>query len=147
MCLSAFYQQIDPVTKFSTITGLALSMGLLVIASLPAFSAAPARMSPGAAANAAQVSDAQLHEFAAAYRAVTAIRKKLLIETHTMDDQAKVDKLQSQAEEKMKAAILSHMSLGEYVRIGKAVNENRALRARFMRLRAETDKPPAPASS
>ncbi len=83
-----------------------------------------------------RVNAAQLHNFAAAYRAVTKVRKQLMIKTHAMTDEEKISALTEQAQEKMKQAIRKRLTLGEYVRIGRAVNANPALHARFMRIRA-----------
>src|SRR5699024_1825289 len=93
-----------------------------------------------------RVTRLQLEHFVVAYEAVSMIRKRFLIATHGMDDQDKAETLRKQANKKMKAAILAQMTLGDYVRIGTAVNSSQALHARFMKIRAKTSKPPAAAS-
>ncbi|MGH8274576.1 MAG: DUF4168 domain-containing protein [Gammaproteobacteria bacterium] len=93
-----------------------------------------------------QVSVTQLHEFVAAYHSVRKIRKKLMIETHGMTDKQKIATLKKQAQEKMEQVIRAHLTLGEYVQIGRAVNANPALHSQFMRIRNSEHKAPAPAS-
>jgi len=110
-------------------------------------SAAPVITPPAGTRTAPEgISDTQLHDFAAAYGEVTAIRKSLLIKTHAPSDGTRAEALKKKAHEKMKTAILAHMTLADYVRIGKAVNTDPALHARFMKIRAQASKPPSPAS-
>ncbi|MGH8160655.1 MAG: DUF4168 domain-containing protein [Gammaproteobacteria bacterium] len=90
-----------------------------------------------------RVNATELSEFAAAYGEVTQIRKRLMIKTHGMTDDAKIAALKAQAKKKMKQAIEAHMTLSEYVRIGNAVNANSALHARFMKMRQAARTAPA----
>lgn len=128
---------------------LALLSALMCLVPACAAAAEP----PGTSATSAsaatlkpRVSHAQLHHFMAAYQAVSRIRKQLMIETHGLQDRKKVGALKKRAEKNMKAAILEHLTLGEYVRIGKAVNTDAKLHARFMAMRSTFDPPPVPAT-
>lgn len=137
----------NPVIRLFPTLGAAIPAMLLLIMAAP-LAAAPSATAPAAApADPEGISDTQLHDFAAAYGEVSAIRKNLLIKTHAPSNGTKTEALKKKAQKKMKAAILTHMTLGEYVRIAKAVNEDPALHARFMKIRAQTSKPPSPASS
>lgn len=136
-----------PLLVFLSRSLSALLAAALTFAPVPVLAQAPTP--PGNRtrdAASAQVSTTQLHEFAAAYRAVSKIRKKLMIETHGMTDDSKIATLKKQAQHKMKQAIRAHLTLGEYVQVGRTVNANPALHAQFMRIRDSLHKAPPPAS-
>ncbi|MDN5865196.1 MAG: DUF4168 domain-containing protein [Gammaproteobacteria bacterium] len=134
-----------PVFKLPTLALLSALLGF----PLPILAAtAPAASSNSAlpAASQTRVNDAQLSRFVTAYQAVSQIRKQWMIETHGLKDESKIAALKKQAEKKMKAAILEYLKLGEYVRIGKAVNADPKLHARFMEMRETAALPPIPAT-
>lgn len=122
---------------------------LAALAVAPLASAAPppgsqAAPAPQTGADSVAVSDADLSRFVAAYRAVIRIRKKLMIRMHGVTDEKKIETGDKQAEQEMRKEIRSRMTLEQYVRIGKAVNADKALRARFMQMMdAAPEAPPA----
>jgi hypothetical protein len=132
------------VIRFSPTLAAAVAAVLLLLMVSPLV-AAPTSTAPRTATQSPRkISDSQLHDFAAAYGAVSAIRKNLLIKTHASSDKTKSEALKEASRDKMKSAILKYMTLDEYVRIGKEINEDPALHARFMKIRAQAGKPPSP---
>lgn len=80
------------------------------------------------------VSDVELRRFVAAYRAVVRIRRQLMIRLHGVTDEKKIAASNKQAEQEMKQKIRGYLTLRQYVRIGRAVNADKTLHARFMQI-------------
>jgi hypothetical protein len=129
---------------------LAIGSAAILAASiaLPAVAAPPAnegnsqptgKMAPPASNT--HVSQAKLKRFAATYQEVTQLRNKYSQKMQSAKGKKDAQAIAQKARKKMKAAIRDHgFTIESYTKVVKAVNSNKQLQKRFMKLTGQTGK-------
>lgn len=119
--------------KKLTITGLLASFVLATGAFAAAASTAKPTMHATPPSTAAPtVSSAELQHFVQAYEAMRPLRMKYMKELMETKDKSKQAKIKQEGMTAMKHTISEYMPVAQYVQVGKAINENPALRKRFV---------------
>lgn len=91
-----------------------------------------------------EVSDAQLHKFAAAYEDQMKLRSKYTKKMQNAKSKDEKSNIRKNAEKDMKKAIEKHMSVDQYKKIGKAINSDPKLRQRLVKILQADQKKSAP---